>query len=88
MINDLSWSGESVTATLVSRIDQTMKVELRGQYVEDIELKAGVPADHFFLVLVPDMCKKGGRCFQNIFLLFICNVSGQKSQIGCYFRSF
>ena len=43
VINDLSWSGESVTATLVSRIDQTMKVELRGQYVEDIELKAGVP---------------------------------------------
>lgn len=43
VINDLSWSGESVTATLVSRIDQAVKVELRGQYVEDIELKAGVP---------------------------------------------
>ena len=43
VINDLSWSGENVTATLVSRIDQTVKVELRGQYVEDIELKAGMP---------------------------------------------
>ena len=42
-INDLSWSGENITATLVSRIEQTVKVELRGQYVEDIELKAGMP---------------------------------------------
>ena len=43
VINDLSWSGENITATLVSRIEQTVKVELRGQYVEDIELKAGMP---------------------------------------------
>ena len=60
VINDLSWSGENVTATLlVSRIDQTVKVELRGQYVEDIELKAGYAADHFFLIFVYER----GGCF-------------------------
>lgn len=43
VMNDMIWNGNEVQATLVSKIDQTIKIRIRGQEKEEVELKAGKP---------------------------------------------
>lgn len=40
-LEELKWEGEKVTVTLISQIDQTITMLLRGKKVKTIELKAG-----------------------------------------------
>ncbi len=42
-MDSLKWNGNSCTITLTSRVDQTVKVSLRGRFKTEVSLKANLP---------------------------------------------